>query len=58
MSKPENAIQNIKERRKQERERLREGTNQLKEDIKGNPKVIEAIRKLERRIELLEEKVD
>lgn len=58
MSKPENAIQNIKENRKQERERLRDETNQLKEDIKGNPKVVEAIKKLERRVELLEEKVD
>lgn len=56
MSKPENAIRNIKENKKQEREKLREETNQLKDDIKGNPKVVEAIRKLEKRVELLEEK--
>jgi len=58
MSKPENTIQNIKENRKQERERLRDETYQLKNEIKGNPKVIEAIEKLERRVELLEDKVD
>lgn len=43
---------------RKERKTLKEETNQLKDDIKGNPKVVEAIRKLERRVELLEEKID
>ena len=58
MSKPENAIQNWKKERRSERERLRKKSNQLKDEIKGNPKMVEAIRKLEERIELLEEKID
>jgi len=58
MSRPENTINKKKEERKNEKERLKQETNQLKDKIKGNPKVVEAIRKLERRVELLEEKLD
>jgi len=58
LGKPEQAIKEIKEKRKQEKKRLKEQTNRLSDEIKGNPKVIEAIRRLERRLELLEEKVD
>jgi len=58
MSRPENTINKKKEEKEKERERLKEETNPLKADIKGNPKVVEAIRKLERRVELLEEKLD
>jgi len=58
LGKPEQAIKEIKEKRKQEKKRLKEQTNRLSDEIKGNPNVIEAIRRLERRLELLEEKVD
>jgi len=38
-------------------ERLKQESNELKDEIKGNPKVVEAIRKLEERIELLEKEI-
>jgi len=57
LGRPEQAIKEVKRNRKQERERLCEECNKLKDKIHNNPKVIEAIRKLERRIELIEEKV-
>lgn len=58
LGRPEQAIKERKEERKNEKERLRQETSELKDEIRGNPKVIEAIRKLERRVELLEEQVD
>jgi len=57
MSKPENVIQKKKQGRKQRVEELRNESNELKERINGNPAVIKAIRKLEERLELLEDQV-
>jgi len=57
VSRPENAIKEVKENRRREVEGLCEETNQLAEEIKGNPEVVEAIRKLEARIENLEDEV-
>jgi len=54
MSRPNNTIQNIKAKRKREKERLKKKTNRLKDNIKGNPKVVEAIENLEKRIEAIE----
>lgn len=58
MSEPTEAIKKRKQERQSEKKHLKQDMNKLKDDIKGNPKVVEEIRKLERRVELLEEKVD
>ena len=54
MSRPKNAIRKKKEKRKKERKKLKKETSELAESINGNPKIVDAIRKLEERIELLE----
>lgn len=46
-----------KSKKKEEVQRLREETDELADEIKGNPALVKAIRKLEERMELLEEEV-
>lgn len=43
---------------RKERNRLKQQTNQLKKDIKGNPKIVNVVKNLESRIEILEDKLD
>jgi len=57
MSEPTDTIKKRKKKREEKRKRLTQDFNELKEEIKGNPKMVEAIRKLEERIEILEEEV-
>lgn len=57
LGRPEKAIKERKQERQKEVESLRDETNELAESIEGNPKVVEAIRKLEERVENLEDEV-